>query len=243
VSVNKWRLWLGSGMGEVISHELAATMASLNGPERRRARRLVRRGEPAEDVVVARYAVAYARERQRRFQRSSFAFGLALGGAFGLAGIGLAIYFFSRAADARATTSAVLGALMLASSWRTWLAMRNVEAAERVNQEYLRRSGAPYSGWPADSGGRAAAGLGLFACNSRGRHLHSGWRCDTVAKGRPAHRCESHIGGSVRWRRRRNRRGCQCRPQQIATGAQRVASRSPVDTLTGLTDCDDDPAR
>jgi len=59
-------------------------------------------------------------------------------------GIGLAIYFFSRAADARATTSAALGVFMLASSWRTWLAIRNVKAAERVNQEYLRRSGAPY---------------------------------------------------------------------------------------------------
>lgn len=33
MSVNKWRLWLGSGMGEVISHELAATMASLKAPK------------------------------------------------------------------------------------------------------------------------------------------------------------------------------------------------------------------
>jgi hypothetical protein len=144
VSVNKWRLWLGAGMGEIISQELAATIASVNAPERRHARRLVRRGEPAEDVLVARYAVAYARERKRRFERSSSVFGLALGAACGLAGIGLAIYFFSRAADARAMTSAALGALLLASSWRTWQGARNVEAAERVNQEYLRRSGAPY---------------------------------------------------------------------------------------------------
>jgi hypothetical protein len=143
VSVNKWRLWLAAGMGEIISQELAATIASVNAPERRHARRLVRRGEPAEDVLVARYAVAYTRERKRRFERSSFAFGLALGAASGLAGIGLAIYFFSRAADARAMTSAALGAL-LASSWRTWQGARNVEAAEQTNQEYLRRSGAPY---------------------------------------------------------------------------------------------------
>ena len=142
--MNKWRLWLGAGMGETISQELAATIASLNGPERRRARWLVRRGEPAEDVLVARYAVAYARERKRRFERSSFAFGLALGAASGLAGIGLAIYFFSRAADARAMTSAALGVLLVASTWRMWQAARNVEAAEQVNQEYLRRSGAPY---------------------------------------------------------------------------------------------------
>lgn len=144
VSLNKWRLWLGAGMGETISQELAATIASLNGPERRLARRLVRRGEPAEDVPVARYAVAYARERKRRFERPSFAFGLAVGALSGLAGIGLGIYFFSRTADDRATASIALGALLLASSARTWLATRNVETAEQVNQEYLRRSGAPY---------------------------------------------------------------------------------------------------
>jgi hypothetical protein len=131
-------------MGETISQELAATIAGLNGPERRRARRLVRHGEPAEDVLVARYAVAYARERKRRFERSSFGFGLALGAACGFAGIGLAIYLFSREADTRAMTSAALGTLLLASSWRTWLAMRNVETAEQVSQDYLRRSGAPY---------------------------------------------------------------------------------------------------
>jgi hypothetical protein len=141
--VNKWRLWLGAGMGETISQELAATMASLDGPERRRARRLVRSGEPAEDVLVARYAVAYARERKRCFEHPSFAFGLVFGAAAGLAGITLAVYFFSRNADMRATTSAALGALVLANSWRTWLVMRNVEAAEQSNQEYLRRSGGP----------------------------------------------------------------------------------------------------
>lgn len=93
-------------------HQVVMDSVSVN-----KWRRLVRRGEPAEDVLVARYAVAYARERKRRFERSSFVFGLALGAACGLAGIGLAIYFFSRAADARAMTSAALGALLLASSW------------------------------------------------------------------------------------------------------------------------------
>jgi predicted nucleic acid-binding protein len=123
---------------------VATAIAGLNDPETRRARRFVRRGEPAEDVVVARYAVAAARERQRRFARSSFAFGLALGAALGLSGIGLAVYFYSCAAGARAMTSAALGALMLASSWRTWLAARNLKAAEQAYREHLRRSGAPY---------------------------------------------------------------------------------------------------
>jgi hypothetical protein len=80
---------------------------------------------------------------QALLEHPSFAFGLVFGAAAGLAGITLAVYFFSRNADMRATTSAALGALVLANSWRTWLVMRNVEAAEQSNQEYLRRSGGP----------------------------------------------------------------------------------------------------
>ena len=131
-------------MGEVVSQELAAAMADLPGPERRRARRLVRRGEAAEDVVVARYAVAFARERQRRIKRSSFGYRLALGVVLGLAGIGCAVSFVSHAESARALVAAGFAGAVLISSLRTWQETLNVEAAERVNSEYLRRSGAPY---------------------------------------------------------------------------------------------------
>ena len=131
-------------MGEVVSRELAAAMAGLDGPEKRRARRLVRHGEAAEDVGVAHYAVAFARERQRRFKRSSFRFGLVLGAAFGFAGIVFAAYSLKRSGEAQAVAVAGFAALLLASTWRTRQAMRNVEAAEELNKEYLRRSGAPY---------------------------------------------------------------------------------------------------
>jgi hypothetical protein len=131
-------------MGEVVSQELAAAMAGLDGPGKRRARRLVRRGEAAEDVVAARYAVAFARERQRRFKRSSFRFGLALGAAFGFAGVVFAVYSLKRSEVAQAVAVTGFAALLLANTWRTWQAVRNVEAAEQLNREYLRRSGAPY---------------------------------------------------------------------------------------------------
>lgn len=131
-------------MGEVVSQELAAAMAGLGGLEKRRARRLVRHGEAAESVVLARYAVAFARERQRRFNRSSFRFGLALGAASGFAGIAFAAYSLTRSEKAQTVVIAGFAILLLASTWCTWQAARNVEAAEQINREYLRRSGAPY---------------------------------------------------------------------------------------------------
>jgi hypothetical protein len=134
---------IGDGRGR-LAQELAAAMAGLDSPEKRRARRLVRRGEAAEDVVVARYAIAFARERQRRFKRSSFHFGLVLGVAFGFAGIAFAAYSLKRSQAAQSVAVAGFAALVLDNTWRTWQAMRNVEAAEQLNRQYLRRSGAPY---------------------------------------------------------------------------------------------------
>lgn len=131
-------------MGEAISQELAAAMTGLGGPERRRARRLVRRGEAADDVAVARYAVAFARERERRFKRSSVRFAVVLGAAFGVAGIGLALYSLKRSEVAQAAVMVGASALFLVNAWRTWQMMRHVQTAEQLNREYLRRSGAPY---------------------------------------------------------------------------------------------------
>lgn len=120
-------------------------MMMLDGPERRRARKLLRRGETAEDVAVARYVVAYARECQRRFkQSSSFWWKVALGAAFGVGGIGFAAYLLQRSEQAQAIAMAVFSTLALVIAWRTWQTMRHVQTTEQLNQEYLRRSGAPY---------------------------------------------------------------------------------------------------
>jgi hypothetical protein len=143
--MNKWRLWLGAGMGEVISQELAATMEGLDAREMRRAKRLVRRGETAEDVTVARYAVAYAHDRQRRYERSSFMFGLCFGIGLGPLLIGIAVHLAGDDQALGAAATAALGVWCLIGSWRTWRAWRNVGRAEQVNLEYLSRSGAPYA--------------------------------------------------------------------------------------------------
>ncbi len=139
-----WRLWLASGMGEVVSQELASAMTGCNGAERRRARKLVRHGEAAEDVAVARYVVAFARERQRRSKRSSFWLGVALGAVFGVAGIGFVVYLLRRSEQAQAVVMAGVSAVVLLNVWRTWQTIRHAQTAERLNREYLRRAGAPY---------------------------------------------------------------------------------------------------
>jgi len=161
--MNKWRLWLGAGMGEIVSQELVAAMTGLDGPEKRRARQLVRRGEVADDIVVARYAVAFARERARRFERSSFSLGLALGATLGLAGIVFAAYLFKRSEMVQAVAVAGFGTFLLVNAWRTQEARRNVEAAEQLNREYLRRSGAPYV--PGGPQARVHVAPLAFACS------------------------------------------------------------------------------
>jgi hypothetical protein len=106
-------------MEEVVSQELVAGMTGLDDPEKRRARQLVRRGEVADDVVVARYAVAFARERARRFERSSFRLGLALGAAIGLAGIVFAVYLFKRSEVVQAVAVTGFGTFLLINAWRS----------------------------------------------------------------------------------------------------------------------------
>lgn len=142
--MNKWRLWLGAGMGEVVSQELLAATAGLDGREMRHARRLVRRGETAEDVVVARYAVAFARQQKRRLESSSMRFGFGLTAALGGAGLASAGYLLSRSENAQAATVGAIAIYLLIYGWRTWQTLRNVDTAERLNREYLRRWGSPY---------------------------------------------------------------------------------------------------
>jgi hypothetical protein len=144
--VGKWRIWLRSGMGETPSQELVAAMAGLSGPDRLRARRLVRRGEAAEDVAVARYVVAFARERQRRYTRFP-SLSVAMVGCvvLGLTGVALAVDAVARSNDAQEVLFGGFAAFFLVcGGWRAWQERRNVEAAEQNNREFLRRAGAPY---------------------------------------------------------------------------------------------------
>ena len=144
--VSKWRIWLRSGMGETPSQELVAAMAGLGGRDRLRARRLVRRGEAAEDVAVARYVVAFARERQRRYARfPSLRVSLAVCVVLGL---GIAVLSADAFARSKYTQGVLFGGFaaffLVYCGWRGWQERRNVEAAEQNNREFLRRAGAPY---------------------------------------------------------------------------------------------------
>ncbi|MFI4992105.1 MAG: hypothetical protein ACHQCH_00620 [Solirubrobacterales bacterium] len=60
------RNWLAVGLGQGPSAELLAAEADLDRRTVREVQRLVRRGGEAPDVVRARFAVAYARDLQRR---------------------------------------------------------------------------------------------------------------------------------------------------------------------------------
>jgi hypothetical protein len=133
-------------MGETPSQELVAAMAGLSGRDRLRARRLARRGEVAEDVPVARYAVAFARERRRRFARfPSLRVAMAMCAVLSLGGAALSADAFGRSKYTQGVFYGGLAAFFLVyCGWRGWQERRNVEAAEQNNREFLRRAGAPY---------------------------------------------------------------------------------------------------
>ncbi len=111
----------------------------------RRGRRLVRRGEVAEDVPVARYAVAFARERQRQNARSlSFPVRTAMGVVVVLVMAGLAADAFTSAEDVSGASLGAFAVLIAYALWRNSQERSNVEEAEQINRDFLRRAGAPY---------------------------------------------------------------------------------------------------
>ena len=133
-------------MGETPSQELVAAMAGLGGRDRLHARRLVRRGEAAEDLAVARYVVAFARERQHRYARfPSLRVAMAMCAVLSLGGAALSADAFARSKYTQGVFYGGFAAFFLVyCGWRGWQERRNVEAAEQNNREFLRRAGAPY---------------------------------------------------------------------------------------------------
>ncbi len=152
--VSRWRIWWLAGRGEAPSEELVDAAAGLSGSAVRQARRLVRRGEVAEDVAVARYAVALAHDRQRRKARRPFHRWVALGVVLALTGAGLAADAFARIEDLKGVVFAGIALFFLSCLWRLWQERRNLDEAERANREYLRRAGAPYVPRSAPTGVR-----------------------------------------------------------------------------------------
>jgi len=164
--VNRWRIWWRAGAGETPSEELVAAAHGLNGRVMRQAGRLVRRGGTADDIALARYAVALARERERRYAVSPSLRVTAVILAvltLGSAGVALAASGLSR--WQAATFGVLLPALFAYVLWRAWQERSNVQDAEQVNREFLRRAGAPYvpGGPPTTAHVPPFAVVGAFA--------------------------------------------------------------------------------
>lgn len=64
--MSKWRIWWLEVLGSPPSEQLVAATEGLSAKDVRHARQLVRRGQAANDLGVARCAIALACERLRR---------------------------------------------------------------------------------------------------------------------------------------------------------------------------------
>lgn len=190
--MSRWRIWLRSGIGEGPSQELVAASCGLSGGDLRRGKRLVRRGQAAEEVPIARYAVALARERQRR-RASVVSLRVAIAGCalFVVAGVALAAFALAQSRDTPMVLSGGVCAIFFAyCAWRGLWDKRNTPMAEELNREFLRRLGAPYvPGGPAIAApvpalvvacsvvlhvAFAGAVGGLFSLLANGQSLSSG---------------------------------------------------------------------
>lgn len=112
----------------------------------------MRRGQIAEEVPIARYAVALARERQRR-NASGVSLRVATAGCvlFAVGGLALVAYALARSLDTPIVVVGGLCAIFFAyCTWRSLWDKRNIPLAEELNREFLCRLGAPYvPGGPA----------------------------------------------------------------------------------------------
>jgi hypothetical protein len=141
--VNRWRIWWLAGGGETPSEELVAAANGLNGRALRNTRRLVRRGAPAEGEAQARYAIAFARERQRIY---------AVSPSYRVTAVILAILILLSAGLAFAAPGlspwgvaafAALPVLLAYLAWRTWQERAHIHPAEEINRAFLLRTGDP----------------------------------------------------------------------------------------------------
>ena len=136
--------WFAAGMGAGPSDEVVRTRSEVSGREARRVRRLVLRGEAADDPGRARLAVALARERQRNQTSSTtvavLCFALLVGACIWLA--------VQRLESPRAPAIGLLlvGVVVyLAYAFARFFRVRaNAPNAELANMAYLSALGQPY---------------------------------------------------------------------------------------------------
>ena len=144
--MRKWRIWWLEVLGTPPSEELVAATEGLTARDMRRAKSLVRRGQAAEDVAVARAALAMACECQRRRDRSDRWLMRPASLVMGLAGGGAAIAALARSDYLRGMAIAVVAAYVFYFGFLTaFREERNAKLAERLNREVLSRTGNPDS--------------------------------------------------------------------------------------------------
>jgi hypothetical protein len=136
-------IWLPAALGGLApSAEVLEASAPMSCGEIQTARRLVARGRPAADVPSARFAVALARQQQRR-PASIWAIlvvMVVLGGLVWLvARVRLERFGLPQA------VLAVLTMLLVRSLWIAWRHQRYAPRAELENMRVLERLGAPYA--------------------------------------------------------------------------------------------------
>ncbi len=137
--MSKWHIWWLEVLGTPPSEELVAATEGLTARDMRRARRLVRRGEAAEDVVVARAALALACECQRRRDRSDRWLVRPASLVMGLAGGGAAVAALARSDYLAGTAIAVIAVYVFYFGFLTaFREERNAKVAERLNRDVLR---------------------------------------------------------------------------------------------------------
>jgi hypothetical protein len=139
--MRKAREWLRCAMRGGRLAEVAAVSDPLDAGTIRRTRRLVRRGEVAEDPPSARLAVALAREEQRRFSPGGLVFVVLLAAAaLGFAG--------SRLEDGRVSVIVILsagfGSWACWTCWQSWRLDATARHAELANMRLLADAGEPY---------------------------------------------------------------------------------------------------
>jgi hypothetical protein len=141
-----WSIWFAWLVGQRPSRELVEAAKPLRLGDRLQGRRLVLRGRAADQVPVARYAVAVARRAQRA--RPVIAGLLVLAAA-----VGIFVFFTLRELERHDKSSSVilLAAAAALCAWqclRTARSVRSAPAAELANMRFLEQAGHPY---PADA--------------------------------------------------------------------------------------------
>lgn len=144
-AMSKWRIWWLASHGQTPSGELVGASIGLSTSQQLKATRLLSRGKPAPDAATARYVVALARERQRRYATAtSPETTIVVFGALAALWIFLAIQALRESNAGLAILAIALTVFFGYSAITMPSKRRAVEEARLSNLRFLEASGQPY---------------------------------------------------------------------------------------------------